>query len=64
MNRLVNKLKQDVEHKKSMLKVTAPTSWFKNDKYEKEKQKLWELKEALEIKELEDAINCLIENGF
>ena len=64
MNRLVSRLKDEIEHKQKMLHATAPTSWFGSNKYTEEKQKLWEEKEKLEIKELKDAIKCLETNGF
>ena len=64
MNRLVDELKERVANKEKMLGTTAPTEWFKNERCEKDKQRLWEEKEKIEIRELDEAIKCLERNGF
>jgi len=47
-----------------MLNTTAPSHWMEDIRSDKDRQMLWEEKEKIEIRELEESVNCLRRNGF
>jgi hypothetical protein len=62
--KLVNELDERIESKKRMLNTTAPSHWMEDIRSDKDRQMLWEEKEKIEIRELEESVNCLRRNGF
>lgn len=62
--KLVNELDERIDSKKRMLKSTAPSYWMEDIRSDKDRQMLWEEKEKIEIRELEESVNCLRRNGF